>query len=114
MDKEGYLYFVSRKDDIIKTKGEKVSPKEVEHTINSLDSIIDAAVIPVPDQILGNAIKAFVVKKKESNITDKEILKYCSEKLEPFMVPKYIEFIDQLPKSINGKIDKKVLLARNS
>ena len=113
-DKDGYLYFVSRKDDIIKTKGEKVSPKEVEHTINSLDGIIDAAVIPVPDQILGNAIKAFVVKKKESNIIDKDILKYCSEKLEPFMVPKYIEFIEQLPKSINGKIDKKVLIARKS
>ncbi len=113
-DKEGYLYFVSRKDDIIKTKGEKVSPKEVEHVINSFDGIIDTAVIPVPDQILGNAIKAFVVKKKESNIAEKEILKFCSEKLEPFMIPKYIEFIDQLPKSINGKIDKKVLVARES
>ena len=108
------MYFVSRKDDIIKTKGEKVSPKEVEHTINSLEGIIDTAVIPVQDQILGNAIKAFVVKKKESNIKDKDILKFCSEKLEPFMVPKYIEFIDQLPKSINGKIDKKVLIAMKS
>jgi len=113
-DEEGYLYFVSRKDDIIKTKGEKVSPKEVEHVINSFDGIIDNAVIPVPDQILGNAIKAFVVKKKESNITDKEILKFCSERLEPFMIPKYVEFIEQLPKSINGKINKKVLIARES
>ncbi len=113
-DEDGYLYFVSRKDDIIKTKGEKVSPKEVEHTINSLEGIIDTAVIPVHDQILGSAIKAFVVKKKESNINDKDILKFCSEKLEPFMVPKYIEFIDQLPKSINGKIDKKVLIAMKS
>ncbi len=113
-DEEGYLYFVSRKDDIIKTKGEKVSPKEVEHTINSMEGIIDSAVIPVQDQILGNAIKAFVVKKNDSNLNVKDILKHCSEKLEPFMVPKYIEFLDQLPKSINGKIDKKILKTLNS
>ncbi len=110
-DEEGYLYFVTRKDDIIKTKGEKVSPKEVEHVICSLEGIFDAAIIPVQDQILGNAIKAFVVKKPDSNLTDKDIFKFCFEKLEPFMVPKYIAFIDQLPKSINGKIDKKSLMS---
>ncbi|MEO8398499.1 MAG: AMP-binding protein [Ignavibacteriaceae bacterium] len=110
-DSDDFLYFVSRKDDIIKTKGEKVSPKEVEHIICEMNNLMDAAVISVPDKILGNAIKAYVVKKKidDFDISENDVLKFCSERLEPFMVPKYIEFIDELPKGLNGKIDKKIL-----
>ena len=61
MDEEGYLYFVARKDDIIKSRGEKVSPKEVENVLYGLHGVVEAAVIGVPDPILGEAIKAFVV-----------------------------------------------------
>ncbi len=108
-DEEGYLYFVGRKDDMIKTKGERVSPKELENILCSMDGISEAAVIGVPDELLGQAIKAFIVKSKDSSITEKDILRYCSNNVEIFMIPKYVVFTDSLPKSPNGKIDKKIL-----
>lgn len=109
MDEEGYLYFVARKDDIIKCKGEKVSPKEIENVLYSLDGVLEAAVIGVPDEILGQAIKAYIALEKGSSLTEKEILKYCSQHLESFMVPNYIERRESLPKTVTGKISKKFL-----
>jgi amino acid adenylation domain-containing protein len=108
-DEEGYLYFVARKDDLIKTKGERVSPKEIENTLCELDKVIEAAVIGVADDFYGQAIKAFVVVKEGSSLSKNQILKYCSQNMEPFMVPKYVEFRDSFPKSPSGKIDKKQL-----
>jgi acyl-CoA synthetase (AMP-forming)/AMP-acid ligase II len=109
MDDEGYLYFVSRKDDIIKSRGEKVSPKEVESILYALDDVVETAVVGVDDDVLGEAIKAYVVLKKDSPMTEKEILAYCTKSLEDFMVPKYIELTDSLPKTSSGKITKKTL-----
>jgi acyl-CoA synthetase (AMP-forming)/AMP-acid ligase II len=108
-DEEGYLYFVARKDDMIKTKGERVSPKEIESALCELEGVAEAAVIGVPDEIFGQAIKAFVVQKKGAGLVDKDVLSYCTKSLEPFMVPKYVEFIESFPKSPSGKIDKKEL-----
>lgn len=108
-DEEGFLYFVARKDDLIKTKGERVSPKEIENTLCEIDGVAEAAVIGVPDDIFGQAIKAFVVPKGGSAISEKEIMKYCTKNLEPFMIPKQIEFRDSFPKSPSGKINKKKL-----
>ena len=108
-DKEGFLYFVARKDDLIKTKGERVSPKEIENTLCELEGVIEAAVIGVPDEVLGQAIKAFIVREQDTELNEKSILKYCTGHLEPFMVPKYIEFQESFPKSSSGKIDKKQL-----
>ena len=109
MDGEGFLYFVARKDDLIKTKGERVSPKEIENVLCEIDGIVEAAIIGVPDEIFGQAIKAFIVTNNRSDLTDKEILKYCMQNLEPFMIPKYVEFQSILPKTSSGKIDKKKL-----
>ena len=71
---------------------------------------ISAAVIGVPDDILGYTIKAFVTLKRDSKITEEGILLYCSKHLENYMVPKYIEIRQQLPKTITGKIEKKGLI----
>lgn len=109
MDEEGWLYFVSRKDDIIKSRGEKVSPKEVESVLYSLEGIVEAAVIGVPDEILGESIKAFVSLSVDSKLTDKEILAHCKGNLEDFMVPQLVEIVDSLPKTSSGKITKKEL-----
>jgi len=109
MDEEGYLYFVGRKDDLIKTRGERVSPKEVENTLHEIEGVAEASVVGIPDEILGSAIKAFIVPTNGSTLTEKDILKYCSENLESFAVPKYIAFIDSFPKTSSGKIDKKSL-----
>jgi len=108
-DEEGFLYFVARKDDLIKTKGERVSPKEIENALYEMEGVVEAAVIGVPDDILGQAIKGFIVKDSSNTLTEKKVQKYCTLNLEPFMVPKYIEFRDSFPKSPSGKIDKKQL-----
>ena len=106
-DKDGYLYFVSRKDDIIKTRGEKVSPKEVETVLYELPGIREAAVVGVPDPVLGTALKAIVAA--EEGLTEREVIRHCAARLEDFMVPSMVEFRGQLPKSENGKIARKEL-----
>jgi amino acid adenylation domain-containing protein len=109
MDEEGFLYFVSRKDDIIKSRGEKVSPIEVERVLYEIPGIVEAAVVGMPDETLGEAVKAFVVLEKGSALTAKEIVAHCMKRLEDFMVPKIVEFRDSLPKTSSGKITKKGL-----
>jgi acyl-CoA synthetase (AMP-forming)/AMP-acid ligase II len=106
LDDEGYLYFVGRMDDIIKSRGEKVAPKEVESAIMNIQGVKEAAVIGVEDAILGQAVKAFVVLERGVTLTDKEIMKECQKRLENFMVPKYVEFLAELPKTTTGKIKK--------
>jgi acyl-CoA synthetase (AMP-forming)/AMP-acid ligase II len=105
-DEEGFLYFVGRKDDMIKTRGERVSPKEVENAIYGLESIGEVAVIPVADDILGQAIKAFVVPRNGFVLSEKDVLKHCKKELEELAIPKYVEFRNVLPKNPSGKIDK--------
>jgi long-chain acyl-CoA synthetase len=109
MDDEGYLYFIARGDDIIKSRGEKVSPKEVENVLYSIEGVIEAVVVGVPDEVLGEAIKAYVVLKKGAALTEKDILARCAASLEDFMVPKHVEFRDTLPKTSTGKITRKGL-----
>ncbi len=103
-DEEGFLYFVARKDDVIKSRGEKVAPKEVESVLYQLPGVVEAAVVGVPDKILGEAIKAFVVCSDDQPLTEKDIRRHCTQNLEDFMVPKYIEFRESLPKTSSGKI----------
>ena len=111
MDEDGYLYFIGRRDDIIKTRGEKVSPKEIENVLYSMDGVAEVAVYGVPDGILGQAVKAVVVPEKGANLTEQAIRRYCIEHLEDFMVPKYIEIRGSLPKTESGKINKRELEA---
>lgn len=107
-DKDGYLYFVGRKDDMIKCKGERVSAKEIENLIYEIKGVTEVAVVGVPDEILGQAIKAYIVMNQKL-ITEKDVLKFCTVNLEPFAIPKYIEFVESLPRTPHGKIDKKLL-----
>jgi acyl-coenzyme A synthetase/AMP-(fatty) acid ligase len=71
--------------------------------------VVEAAVLGVPDVILGQAIKAYIVPENGISLNSDDVMKYCSKNLEAFMVPKYVEFRQSLPKSLNGKIDKKLL-----
>jgi long-chain acyl-CoA synthetase len=105
-DEEGWLYFVARRDDIIKSRGEKVSPREVENAIYSLEGVQDVAVIGVPDDVLGQAIKAFIVQREGFNLTEREVIRHCLARLENFMAPKVVEFVAELPKTDTGKIKK--------
>ena len=108
-DEEGFLYFVARNDDMIKTKGERVSPKEIENVLCEMEGVAEAAVIGMPDDVFGQAIKAFVVGIDHGGVSEQAILKHCSQNLEPFMVPKSVVILDSFPKNASGKIDKKRL-----
>lgn len=108
-DEEGDLYFVGRKDDVFKCKGEKVSPREIENVLHELDEVAEAAVIGVSDPIDGMAIKAFVVARPGSSMTEQSIRRHCRERLEPRLLPKFVELCGALPKTDSGKITKSVL-----
>jgi acyl-CoA synthetase (AMP-forming)/AMP-acid ligase II len=110
MDEEGFLYFQGRNDDIIKSRGEKVSPLEVEKVIHKVEGVREAAVFGVPDFVQGESVFAVVTTHKPNTLTEKEILKMCASHLELFMIPSRVAFIDEMPKSANGKIDKKALI----
>ena len=106
MDDEGFLYFLGRNDDIIKTRGEKVSPVEVENIIYKIDGIKEVVVLGIPDVILGESIVAFITIHDQVTIIEKEIQRECMAHLEPFMIPQKIILLTEMPKSNNGKIDK--------
>jgi amino acid adenylation domain-containing protein len=106
LDEDGYLYFVARMDDVIKSRGEKVAPKEVEAAILEIDGVKEAAVVGVADEILGQAVKAFVVLERGATLSVREILRECQARLEPLMVPKHVEITKELPKTSTGKIKK--------
>jgi long-chain acyl-CoA synthetase len=108
-DADGHLYFISRKDDLIKTAGERVGPREVENVIYEIEAVKEAAVIGVPDDVLGSAIKAFVALQDGATLSEADVIKHCQKRLERFMVPKLVEFVPELPKTNTGKISKKGL-----
>ncbi|CCV13969.1 AMP-binding protein [Mesorhizobium sp. STM 4661] len=109
IDTEGYLYFVGRGDEIIKSRGEKVAPKEVENVLMDIPGVREAAVIGVPDELLGQAVKAFVVMEQGSVIGEKQLQKECQRRLENFMVPKSIVVVASLPMTDTGKLKKTAL-----
>lgn len=109
-DDEGLLYFVGRKDDILKSRGEKVSPKEVENVLYALPGIREAALVGVPDPILGHALKAILVTDRD-DLDARAIIAHCKTHLEEFMIPREVEFRDALPKTGTGKIRRSVLQA---
>ncbi|MBN1908300.1 MAG: AMP-binding protein [Pirellulales bacterium] len=108
-DEDGFLTFAGRKDDIIKSRGEKVSPREVEEVLHRHPDVAEAAVVGVPDEVLGQAVAAFVVPKPGTLPTERELLRHCAAHLEDFAIPQRMELRESLPKSDNGKIQKRVL-----
>jgi long-chain acyl-CoA synthetase len=113
-DAEGYLYFVSRMDDIIKTRGEKVAPREVENVIFRLESVTGCAVVGVADEALGQAVKAYVTLAAGSALTARDIVRHCLAHLESHMAPKWVEIVDALPRTESGKIRHASLRARGA
>ncbi|HTU66388.1 MAG TPA: AMP-binding protein [Steroidobacteraceae bacterium] len=110
-DADGYLYFLARRDDIIKSRGEKVSPREVEDVLHRLPGVREAAVVGVADTLLGQAIKAYVVLTPGAAYAARDVIKHCLGSLESFMVPKYVEFVDALPQTDTGKVTRAGLRA---
>jgi acyl-CoA synthetase (AMP-forming)/AMP-acid ligase II len=105
-DADGYTYVIGRKKEIIKTGGNRVSAKEVEERILENESVSEAAVFGVEDDILGEAVKAVIVLKEDVKLTKNEIRNFCRQKLADHKIPKFIDFIDVLPKYQSGKVNK--------
>jgi long-chain acyl-CoA synthetase len=105
-DADGDLYFVGRRDDVFKCRGEKVSPKEVENALYELDAIAETAVIGVPDPIDGLAVKACIVLREGRQLSEEALRRHCRTRLEPWLQPKFFEFLDSLPKTDSGKITR--------
>jgi acyl-CoA synthetase (AMP-forming)/AMP-acid ligase II len=107
-DEDGYVFIVSRKKDIIISGGENISSLEVEDTISQHPAVAEVAVIGVPDELWGEAVKALIVLKPafSSGVTAEEIVSFCRERLAPFKCPKSVNFLKDLPKNPAGKIMK--------
>jgi fatty-acyl-CoA synthase len=106
-DEEGYLYVVDRIKNMFISGGENVYPAEIERVIISHPDVAEVAVIGVPHAKWGEVGKAFVATT--APLTEEQILAYCKSKLAKFKVPKYVQFIDALPKNDTGKVDKRRL-----
>ncbi|MEO5821851.1 MAG: AMP-binding protein [Vicinamibacteraceae bacterium] len=109
MDADGFLYFVSRKDDVIKSRGEKVSPREVENVLYDLPGVVEAAVIGEANDLLGNAVAAYIVQRVDAGLTGQDVSRHCARFLEDFMIPRRVEFIEAMPRTATGKIDRRAL-----
>ena len=105
MDEDGFLYFVGRRDTLIKSSGFRISPTEVEEVLFQSGRVREAAVIGIPDAVLGQSIKAFVVAADGQSPTPEELLEFCATRLPHYMVPKALEVVESLPKTGSGKMD---------
>ena len=110
-DEDGFLYFVGRSDDIIKTGGEKVSPVEVESALCAIEGVAEAAVVGVPDELLGEAICAYLVLEPGVELEESDVKRLARARLESFMVPARVVFVSELPRTDTGKVRKKGLAA---
>ncbi len=105
-DDDGWLYFIERMDDVIKTRGEKVSPREVEQAIARIPGVVECIVVGIPDPLLGEAVKAYVVVASGIELGERDVIRHCLAALETYMAPKQVAFVDALPRTYTGKIRK--------
>ena len=115
-DKDGYIWFVGRSDDVINSAGYRIGPFEVESTLKQSPYVVESAVVSSPDSSRGEVVKAFIVltpqgAKKNENQLVKELQDFCKEHAAPYKYPRKIQFVDPnfLPKTISGKIQRKKL-----
>ena len=109
IDGEGYLYFLGRKDGMIKTSGYRVSPEEIERCIYQIENIKEVVITGVPDKDIGNKIKAVVVCKDGIALTHGDVINYCKKQLPYYMVPQVVEFRRDLPRTATNKINRSAI-----
>jgi acyl-CoA synthetase (AMP-forming)/AMP-acid ligase II len=104
-DEEGFLYFVGRRDTMIKSSGFRISPTEVEEVLFKSGQVKAAAVIGIPDEVLGQSIRAFVVAADGHTLDVEELRTFCAANMPRHMIPKSVEILDEMPKTSSGKVD---------
>jgi acyl-CoA synthetase (AMP-forming)/AMP-acid ligase II len=109
IDEEGFVYVLDRKKDMINRGGEKIYSLEVENVIFDIPKIFEVAVVGVPDPVMGEAVKACVALKPGERATEEEIRRFCAERLADYKIPKFVEFMEALPRNPAGKVSKKEL-----
>ena len=114
MDDEGYLFIVDRKKDMLKTSGFQVWPREIEEVLAAHPAVLEASVAGVPDAYKGEVPKAWVILRAGHTATEAELRAHCRERLAPYKVPIQIEFRNELPKTMVGKVLRRVLLAEHA
>ena len=112
MDEDGFLYFVGRRDNMIKSSGFRISPTEVEEVLFQSGILREAAVIGIPDGTLGHVIKAYVAPRDGETVNPEALLLFCAERMPRYMVPKFIQVVASLPKTPSGKVDYPALRNR--
>lgn len=110
-DDEGYLYLVGRRDDVINVGGLKVAPTEVEDVALRMPQIADCACVPYDHKTFGRCVKMYVCVKEGFELNTEDVVNYFEDKLEAYKIPKFIESIPEIPKTFNGKTDRKKLIA---
>ncbi|MBI5549888.1 MAG: long-chain fatty acid--CoA ligase [Desulfobacterales bacterium] len=108
-DEEGYLYIVDRKKDMIIAGGFNIYPREIDEVLFKHPKVAEAVSIGIKDPYRGETVKAYIVQRPGETVTAEELIAFCKERLAPYKVPKLIEFRDALPKSVIGKILRKIL-----
>ena len=106
VDEEGFIYVLDRKKDMINRGGEKIYSLEVENVICDNPKVLEVAVVGVPDKVMGEVVKACIALKPGERASEEEIKKFCAERLADYKVPKFVEFIDVLPRNPAGKVSK--------
>ena len=114
MDEDGYLYIVERKKDLIIRGGFNIYPRDVEEVLYEHSAVLDAAVIGVPNPVMGEEVKAFVVLREGQTASQQDIIDHCQEHLGKYKCPRYVEFIDTMPRNPIGKILRKELRQRDA
>ena len=109
MDEAGWFYLVDRKKDVIIASGFKVWPREVEDVLYTHPAVREAAVVGVPDDYRGETVKAYVSLKPNVNATPEELAAYCRDRLASYKAPRMVEILDDLPKTVTGKIQRNIL-----
>ena len=111
-DEAGFIYFIGRRDTMIKSSGYRISPTEVEEVLFQSGKVRGAAVIGIPDPVLGQKVKAFVVAKEGEIADPHSLLDFCAERMPRYMLPKCIDVLDELPKTSSGKVNYPALRQR--
>jgi 2-aminobenzoate-CoA ligase len=109
VDEDGYFWFVSREDDIIKSSAYRIGPEEIEVTLATHPAIADVGVIGVPDPVRGQIAKAFVVLKAGQKATPEELIEFCRGKIATYKMPREVEVVNELPRTPTGKLLRRVL-----
>jgi long-chain acyl-CoA synthetase len=113
LDADSFLFIVDRQKDLIKTSGYQVWPREIEELLAAHPAVQEAGVAGVPDEVKGEVVKAWVVRKAGADISGDDLRAYCRQKLAPYKTPAQFEFRDSLPKTMAGKVLRRILVAEH-